>query len=106
MWHSKSVNCRLRSVSLPPVPASLLVPASVRRLGRDDVAFIDLDEPNLISPIIMSYRTNDASPMLAQLLTLIREFDEWRTPAVAGLKGPPPLVEADASAVRRARQNR
>jgi DNA-binding transcriptional LysR family regulator len=57
-----------------------LVPASVRRLGRDDIAFLDLNEPDLISPIIMSYRNNDTSPMLAQLWTLIRDFNEWRPP--------------------------
>ena len=80
-----------------------LVPASVRRLGRDDIAFIDLDEPDLISPIIMSYRTNDASPMLAQLLTLIREFDEWRTPVVADLDVTPPRIGAIASSACRVR---
>lgn len=54
-----------------------VVPASVRRLGRDDVRFIDLDEPKLTSPIIMSYRKNDSSRLLAQLITLVREFDKW-----------------------------
>ena len=81
-----------------------LVPASVRRLGRDDIAFIDLDEPELISPIIMSYRTNDMSPMLAQLLTLIRGFDEWRPPALVEPKVPPPRIAADAPSERRARR--
>ncbi len=31
-----------------------VVPASVRRLGRDDVRFIELDEPQMTTPIIMS----------------------------------------------------
>jgi LysR family transcriptional regulator, benzoate and cis,cis-muconate-responsive activator of ben and cat genes len=31
-------------------------------LGRDDVRFIDLDEPKMVSPIIMSHRNEwDAS---------------------------------------------
>jgi LysR family transcriptional regulator, benzoate and cis,cis-muconate-responsive activator of ben and cat genes len=48
-----------------------LVPSSVRRLGRNDVDYIGLDEPNIMSPIIMSYRPNDASPLLAKLLELV-----------------------------------
>jgi DNA-binding transcriptional LysR family regulator len=54
-----------------------LVPSSVRRLGRDDVIYLDLSEPNIVSPIIMTYRSNDASPLLEHLLTLVREFDHW-----------------------------
>lgn len=54
-----------------------IVPASVRRLGRDDIRFIDLDEPKMISPIIMSYRKNDTSMLLTQLIKLVREFDKW-----------------------------
>ena len=54
-----------------------IVPASVRRLRRDDVCFIDLDEPKMISPIIMSYRKNDTSALLKQLIKLVREFDKW-----------------------------
>jgi LysR family transcriptional regulator, benzoate and cis,cis-muconate-responsive activator of ben and cat genes len=54
-----------------------IVPASVRRLGRDDVAYIDLDEPKMSSPVIMSYRKNDASRLLAQLLDLVKGFDQW-----------------------------
>jgi LysR family transcriptional regulator, benzoate and cis,cis-muconate-responsive activator of ben and cat genes len=58
-----------------------IVPSSVRRLGRDDIAFIPLDEPTITSPIIMSYRTKDTSPVLRQLWTLIREFDDWKSPS-------------------------
>lgn len=54
-----------------------VVPASVRRLGRDDVRYVDLDEPKLSTPIIMSYRQADTSKLLTQLLTLVREFDQW-----------------------------
>jgi LysR family transcriptional regulator, benzoate and cis,cis-muconate-responsive activator of ben and cat genes len=61
-----------------------LVPASVRRLGRDDVRFIDIDEPKMTTPIIMSYRKQDTSQPLAQLITLVREFDRWGTQAVPG----------------------
>jgi DNA-binding transcriptional LysR family regulator len=58
-----------------------VVPASLRRLGRDDVRFIELDEPKMMTPIIMSYRKADTSRLLAQLITLVREFDKWNTPA-------------------------
>jgi LysR family transcriptional regulator, benzoate and cis,cis-muconate-responsive activator of ben and cat genes len=54
-----------------------VVPASVRRLGRDDVRYLDLDEPKMITPIIMSVRRNDASRLLLQFLTLVQEFDQW-----------------------------
>ena len=54
-----------------------LVPSSVRRLGRDDVSYQDLDEPKVMTPIIMSFRTNDKSGLLEKLRQLIREFDHW-----------------------------
>ena len=56
-----------------------LVPSSVRRLGRDDVAYQDLNEPKVMTPIIMSFRTNDKSELLEKLRQLIREFDQWDT---------------------------
>jgi LysR family transcriptional regulator, benzoate and cis,cis-muconate-responsive activator of ben and cat genes len=58
-----------------------IVPASVRRLSRDDVAYLEFDERRLIVPIIMSFRTDDRSPFLAHLRKLIREFDEWTEPS-------------------------
>lgn len=58
-----------------------LVPSSVRRLGRDDVVYLELNDPNIVSPIIMTYRTNDMSPLLAHILTLVREFDRWTSGA-------------------------
>lgn len=53
-----------------------VVPASVKRLGRDDVSYVDLDEPKMVTPIIMSYRKNDSSRLLQQLVTLVRQFDK------------------------------
>jgi LysR family transcriptional regulator, benzoate and cis,cis-muconate-responsive activator of ben and cat genes len=41
------------------------------------VRFIDLDEPKMVSPIIMSHRKNDTSALLRQLIKLVREFDKW-----------------------------
>lgn len=58
-----------------------VVPASVRRLGRDDIRFIDLDEPRLSTPIIMSYRKADTSKLLAQLIALVQMFDQWSPPS-------------------------
>jgi len=52
-----------------------LVPSSVRRLGRDDVEYLALDESDITSPIIMSYRANDTSPLLANILKLVQEFE-------------------------------
>jgi LysR family transcriptional regulator, benzoate and cis,cis-muconate-responsive activator of ben and cat genes len=61
-----------------------VVPASVRRLGREDVRYLDLDEPSLITPIIMSMRRNDTSKLLQQLVRLVREFDQW-DPAIGSV---------------------
>lgn len=52
-----------------------VVPSSVRRLGRDDVDYLPLEEPDIASPIIVSYRPNDGSELLARMLRLIDEFD-------------------------------
>jgi DNA-binding transcriptional LysR family regulator len=56
-----------------------LVPSSVRRLGRNDVSYLALDEAGITSPIIVSFRSNDRSPLLARFLNPIRELD--RRPA-------------------------
>jgi len=64
-----------------------IVPASVRRLGREDVRFIELDEPKMISPIIMSYRKSDTSMLLKQLIKLVREFDKWDASAGQAASG-------------------
>lgn len=50
-----------------------VVPASIRRFGRADVHFLDLDE-TFSSPIILSHRKNDASALLRQLVKLTREL--------------------------------
>jgi LysR family transcriptional regulator, benzoate and cis,cis-muconate-responsive activator of ben and cat genes len=51
-----------------------LVPASVERLSRDNVAYLPLDEKNAVSPIIMSNRKGDKSPEITLILKLIREI--------------------------------
>jgi LysR family transcriptional regulator, benzoate and cis,cis-muconate-responsive activator of ben and cat genes len=51
-----------------------LVPASVERLARDDVAYRSLDEERAVSPIIMSNRKGDKSPEITLILKLIREI--------------------------------
>jgi len=50
-----------------------VVPASIRRFGRDDVRLLDLDEP-FSSPIIVSHRRNDGSALLRQLLKLTQRL--------------------------------
>ena len=51
-----------------------LVPASVERLRRDDVAYWPLDQEQAVSPIIMSSRKGDRSPEIALILKLIRQI--------------------------------
>ena len=53
-----------------------LVPSSVRRLGREDVDYLPLKEPDIASPIIVSYRPNDSSALLSRMLNLIDGFDQ------------------------------
>jgi LysR family transcriptional regulator, benzoate and cis,cis-muconate-responsive activator of ben and cat genes len=51
-----------------------VVPASVERLRRDNVVYVPLDEPDAISPIIMSNRCDDPSPEIALILKLIKQM--------------------------------
>ena len=53
-----------------------IVPLSVRRLGREDVKYLTLAEPDIASPIIVSYRSNDSSALLERMLNLIERFDQ------------------------------
>jgi hypothetical protein len=41
------------------------------------IDYLILDEPEISSPIVMSWRTNDQSPLLAHFLKLIDGFDQW-----------------------------
>jgi DNA-binding transcriptional LysR family regulator len=51
-----------------------VVPVSVERLRRDNVAYRPLDEEKAVSPVIMSTRKGDRSPEIALILKLIREI--------------------------------
>lgn len=52
-----------------------LVPASVQRLHRDDIGYVPLLDPSATSPIIVSYRAGDSSPLLQECLSFIAELD-------------------------------
>ena len=61
-----------------------VVPSSVHGLKRDDVSYKELDDPTLVSPIIMSMRALDESPDIREMLELIyRLYEEERTPYTA-----------------------
>jgi LysR family transcriptional regulator, benzoate and cis,cis-muconate-responsive activator of ben and cat genes len=51
-----------------------VVPSSVYGLKRDDVSYVELDDPNLVSPIIMSVRMLDESADIRRMLELIYEL--------------------------------
>ncbi|MDI4664014.1 LysR family transcriptional regulator [Xanthobacter autotrophicus] len=51
-----------------------IVPAAAQRLRSYDVAYRHFDDPKLVSPIIMSYRANDASGRIEAIKQLIREM--------------------------------
>lgn len=48
-----------------------LVPASVQRLHRDDIGYTPLLDSSAMSPIVVSFRAGDASPVLHQCLQLL-----------------------------------
>ena len=50
-----------------------IVPESVRRLHREDVVYIDLDESGFTSPIMLSWRKNDQSAFLKEVIALFRQ---------------------------------
>ncbi|MBU2419195.1 MAG: LysR family transcriptional regulator [Alphaproteobacteria bacterium] len=51
-----------------------VVPASAQRLRSSDVAFRPIDDPKAFSPIIMSYRVNDASNRIEEIKDLISQM--------------------------------
>jgi DNA-binding transcriptional LysR family regulator len=51
-----------------------LVPMSVERLRRDNVAYRPMDAVEAVSPVVMSTRKGDRSPELALILKLIRKM--------------------------------
>lgn len=53
-----------------------VVPSSVYGLKRDDVTYLELDDPKLVSPIIMSMRALDESADLRAMLDLIYRLYE------------------------------
>lgn len=60
-----------------------VVPSSVYGLKRDDVSYKELDDPTLVSPIIMSMRMLDESRDIREMLELIyRLYDEEKIPYV------------------------
>lgn len=62
-----------------------IVPASVQRLERSDVSYLDLAEP-ATSPIIMSHRRGDTSPILRILIAVLEEmYETLRFPLPSGL---------------------
>jgi LysR family transcriptional regulator, benzoate and cis,cis-muconate-responsive activator of ben and cat genes len=65
-----------------------IVPSSVYGLKRDDVSYKELDDPTLVSPIIMSMRALDESRDIREMLELIyRLYEEEKisyTPRVDG----------------------
>lgn len=60
-----------------------VVPSSVYGLKRDDVSYMELDDPTLVSPIIMSTRALDESRDIREILELIyRLYEELHIPYV------------------------
>lgn len=47
-----------------------VVPASVHRLHRADIAHVPIDADTFVSPVILSYRKDDHSPFLADAIAL------------------------------------
>ncbi|PWU27920.1 MULTISPECIES: LysR family transcriptional regulator [unclassified Pseudomonas] len=52
-----------------------LVPASVQQQHRPDIGYASLEEPEAVSPIILSRRAGDVSAMVQRCLTLIEQVN-------------------------------
>ena len=64
-----------------------ILPGSVHGLKRDDVAYKPLDDPRLVSPVIMSMRMLDESEDIQRMLDLIyRLYDEENMAGVAAVE--------------------
>lgn len=48
-----------------------IIPASVAKLRRDDIVYRPIRQATAVSPIILSWRTNDGSDLLASLLAVV-----------------------------------
>ncbi len=60
-----------------------IVPSSLKNLQRNDVAYLELNERNAVSPVIMSVRLMDQSEDLQFLLALIYDlYDEEKVPHI------------------------
>lgn len=65
-----------------------VVPSSVHGLKRDDVTYKELDDPTIVSPIIMSMRAMDESRDLKEMLELIyRLYEEEGIPCLPRADG-------------------
>ncbi|MGO4156767.1 LysR family transcriptional regulator [Cupriavidus sp. YAF13] len=53
-----------------------IVPSSVHGLKRDDISYRELDDPNLVSPIIMSMRRLDETEEISAMLDMIYRLYE------------------------------
>jgi LysR family transcriptional regulator, benzoate and cis,cis-muconate-responsive activator of ben and cat genes len=61
-----------------------IVPSSVHGLKRDDVSYKELDDPTLVSPVIMSMRLMDESRDIKEMLELVyRLYEEEHIPHTA-----------------------
>ncbi len=76
-----------------------ILPGSVHGLKRDDVAYKTLDDPRLVSPVIMSMRMLDESEDIRRMLELIyRLYDEENMAGVGAVQRAPIVPVASASA--------
>ncbi|SDR35012.1 DNA-binding transcriptional regulator, LysR family [Paraburkholderia fungorum] len=67
-----------------------IVPSSVNGLKRDDVSYKELDDPTLVSPIIMSMRALDESRDIREMLELVyRLYEEEDIPYTARVERAP-----------------
>jgi DNA-binding transcriptional LysR family regulator len=53
-----------------------IVPDSVRTLHRADVAYVPIGDAGFTSPVMLSWRRNDQSPLVASVLALARRVSD------------------------------
>ena len=55
-----------------------LVPEQVKRMNRDGVAFVSLEEEGITSPVICSQRAEASDEMMAAAMTIVNELVQNR----------------------------
>lgn len=57
-----------------------LVPSMVQRMHRENVVYVPVSDPGIVSPILMIHRKDDHSPLLKRFTDLVEDYFDTTTP--------------------------